>query len=124
MVFNGTFEKFPGARLILGHMGETLPYLLWRFDSRAALYRQRNDPRPKPSEYIKRNIPVTISGVLSQDSLACALSALGENNVMFAADYPFEDMGEATTFLRDADIPEDARRKVASENAANLLRLS
>ncbi|HXK54080.1 MAG TPA: amidohydrolase family protein [Hyphomicrobiales bacterium] len=123
MVFNGTFERFPGARLILGHMGETLPYLLWRLDSRAMLYREPGDPRPLPSGYIKRNIPVTISGAYSDEPLACALAALGEDNIMFAADYPFEDPQVAGDFMRAARISESVRAKIASQNAIRLLNL-
>ena len=123
MVFNDTFERFPGAKLILGHMGETLPYLLWRFDSRALLYREPGDPRPLPSRYIRRNIPITISGVFADAPLKCALEALGEDQVMFAADYPFEDATHAGAFLDRAPISEAAREKIAHANARRLLGL-
>jgi 2,3-dihydroxybenzoate decarboxylase len=123
MVFNGTFERFPEAQLILGHMGETLPYLLWRFDSRAMLYREPGDPRPLPSGYIRRNIPITISGVFANEPLNCAIAALGEDRVMFAADYPFEDGAVAGRFLDNAAISDAARLKVGRSNAERLLRL-
>jgi 2,3-dihydroxybenzoate decarboxylase len=123
MVFNGTFDRFPGATLILGHMGETLPYLLWRFDSRALLYREAGDPRPLPSAIIRRNVPITISGVFADEPLTCALSALGEDAVMFGADYPFEDAGIGGGFLDRAGVSEGVREKVAWRNAARLLRL-
>ena len=123
MVFNGTFERFPAAQLILGHMGETLPYLLWRFDSRALLYREPGDPRPLPSGYIHRNIPITISGVFANEPLNCAIAALGEDRVMFAADYPFEDGVGAGRFLDGAAISDATRLKVARSNAERLLRL-
>lgn len=124
MVFNGTFERFPKAQLILGHMGETLPYLLWRLDSRALLYREPGDPRPLPSGYIRRNIPITISGVFANEPLTCALAALGEDRVMFAADYPFENTRVAGEFLDTAAIADEVRRKIAYSNAERLLRLS
>jgi len=69
LVFNGTFEKYPKARLILGHMGETLPYLLWRFDSRAIFQGFDPDKGLMPSQIIKRNIAVTISGMFSDEPL-------------------------------------------------------
>ena len=77
----------------LGHMGETLPYLLWRFDSRAKLYGVKL--AKAPSEYIKDNIVVTVSGMYAAEPLRCALDALGRDKVMFAADYPFESAEEA-----------------------------
>ena len=123
MVFNGTFDRYPGACLILGHMGETLPYLLWRFDSRALLYRPPGDQNPLPSSIIKRNIKITISGVFDDAPLICALTSLGDDNVMFAADYPFEDQMIASRFLDRATVSETQRGKIAHGNAARLLKL-
>ena len=121
LVFSGLFDRFPKARVGLGHMGETLPYLLWRFDSRAKLY---NVTLAKPpSQYIKDNIVVTVSGVFAAEPLRCAVDALGRDKVMFAADYPFEDALEAGRFMDDVAIPEDLRADVASNNAAKLLGL-
>ena len=88
LVFSGHFDRFPRAKVMLGHLGETLPFLLWRFDSRAKLYGIKL-AKP-PSDYIKNNIVVTTSGMCSAEPLNCALAALGQDRVMFAADYPFE----------------------------------
>jgi len=85
LVFGGVFDRFPQARIALGHLGETLPYLLWRFDSRAKLYRVALKKRP--SDYIRQNVVVTTSGMCSPEPLNCALAALGTDRVMFAADY-------------------------------------
>ena len=122
MVFGGTFERFPRAQLILGHMGETLPYLLWRFDSRSKLYAGYALSLP-PSEYIRRNIAVTTSGMCSDKPLLCALASLGEDRVMFSVDYPFERNDEAADFIERAAISDDVRAKVCAGNATRLLRL-
>ncbi len=124
MIFNGTFERFPDARLILGHMGETIPYGLWRFDSRAKFNASPTQRKHPPSYYIKRNLVVTISGVNSIEPLQCALAALGEDKVMFAADYPFEDPADASEFIDNAAIADEVRRKVCSANAAALLGIN
>ena len=79
LVFGGTFDRFPKAKLILGHLGETLPYLLWRFDSRAKLYGV--ELKRQPSDYIKDNIWVTMSGMYSAEPLQCAIAALGRDRV-------------------------------------------
>ncbi len=121
MIFNGTFERFPNARLILGHMGETIPYGLWRFDSRAKFNASPTARKHPPSFYIKRNLFVTISGVNSIEPLQCALGALGSDKVMFAADYPFEDSADASEFIDGAAVTDDIRRRVCSQNAAALL---
>src|SRR5580765_8962635 len=86
LVFGGLFDRYPRARVALGHMGETLPFLLWRFDSRAKLYGVKLAKRP--SDYIRQNIVVTTSGMFSAEPLHCTIAALGAGRVMFSADYP------------------------------------
>jgi 2,3-dihydroxybenzoate decarboxylase len=123
MVFGGVFDRFPGAKLVLGHMGETLPYLLWRLDSRAKLYKQSKPMSLEPSQYIRRNVYVTTSGQCAIEPLRCALEALGEDRVMFAVDYPFESTGIAGRFLDEAAISETARAKIGHRTAQALFRL-
>ena len=121
LVFSGLFDRFPRAKVALGHLGETLPYLLWRFDSRARLYGIKLG-KP-PSQYIRENIAVTTSGMCSAEPLACALSALGADRVMFAADYPFEQAEEAGHFLDTVAVPEKLREDICVNNAVRLLGL-
>jgi len=124
LVFAGVFERYPNARLVLGHMGETLPLNLWRFDSRwAVCNRGGRTLAQAPSFYIKRNIAVTTSGVCADASLRCALDAMGEDNVMFSVDYPFERTELAARFIEGARVSEQERAKVASGNARRILRL-
>jgi 2,3-dihydroxybenzoate decarboxylase len=121
LVFSGLFDRFPKAKLGLGHMGETLPYLLWRFDSRAKLYGVKL--AKEPSQYIRDNLVVTVSGVYAREPLRCALDALGRDRVMFAADYPFENTEEAGHFMDTVALDESERADVAYNNAAKLLNL-
>jgi len=121
LVFSGVFDRFPKAKLGLGHMGETLPYLLWRFDSRAKLYNVKL--AKEPSQYIRDNLVVTVSGVYAREPLRCALDALGRDRVMFAADYPFENAEEAGHFMDTVALDESERADVAYNNAARLLKL-
>jgi 2,3-dihydroxybenzoate decarboxylase len=121
LVFSGLFDRFPRATLVLGHLGETLPFLLWRFDSRAKLYGVKL--AKAPSEYIRQNIYVTTSGMCSADPLNCTLSALGHERVMFGADYPFESAEEAAHFIDGVAIEETVRADICFNNAARLLGL-
>jgi 2,3-dihydroxybenzoate decarboxylase len=118
LVFGGHFDRFPRARIILGHLGETLPFLLWRFDSRAKLYGIKL--AKAPSEYIRENIWVTTSGMCSAEPLNCTVSALGKERVMFAADYPFESVDEAGHFMDSVPLDEELRKDIAFNNAAQL----
>jgi 2,3-dihydroxybenzoate decarboxylase len=122
LVFGGVFERHPKAQLVLGHLGETLPYLLWRFDSRAKLYGIKL-AKP-PSQYIRENIFVTVSGMFSREPLDCAVAALGADRVMFSADYPFENSDEAGSFMDTVPLDAKARDDIAFGNAKRLLRLS
>jgi 2,3-dihydroxybenzoate decarboxylase len=115
LVFGGLFDRFPGAKVMLGHLGETLPYLLWRFDSRAKLYGIKL--AKQPSDYIKQNFMVTTSGMCSAEPLNCSLAALGRDRVMFAADYPFESAQEAGEFLDHTPLAAELRDDIASRNA-------
>ena len=123
LVFGGVFDSFPGVTLILGHMGETLPYLLWRLDSRSRFQVQAGQPTRLPSEVIKKNIVITTSGVCADSALLCALSALGEDSVLFSVDYPFEDGEVAAQFIESAPISESTRVKICHGNAERILRL-
>jgi 2,3-dihydroxybenzoate decarboxylase len=120
-VFGGLFDRFPRAKVILGHLGETLPYLLWRFDSRAKLYGVKL--ARQPSEYIRDNFMVTTSGMCSAEPLTCAMSALGQSHVMFAADYPFESTEEAAHFIDGVALDEKVRNDICFNTAAAFLRL-
>jgi 2,3-dihydroxybenzoate decarboxylase len=121
LVYSGHFDRFPKAKLALGHLGETLPYLLWRLDGRAKFYGVALVRRP--SDYIRDNIVVTISGMFSAEPLACAIGALGADRIMFATDYPFEPLDEASAFIDEVALPEDVRADICSGNARRLLRL-
>jgi len=125
LVFAGVFERYPNARLILGHMGEALPFYLWRFDSRWQVCNRgtRTLPQP-PSFYIRRNIAITTSGVCDQAALRAALESMGDGNVMFSVDYPFEKTGLAAQFIERAAISETQRQQVANGNAKRILRLN
>jgi len=118
LIFSGLFDRFPRARLGLGHLGETIPFLLWRFDSRAGpdFYAVKLG-RP-PSQYFKDNFVVTTSGMCSAEPLNCTIAALGHERVMFAADYPFESAQEAGAFIDRVAIPEPVREAISAHNAA------
>ena len=122
IVFGGVFDRHPRATLILGHMGEFLPFQLARLDSRYAPQENRSLAR-KPSEYFGRNILITTSGVCAPAVLAGAVLAIGADAVLFAVDYPFEDTAEAVRFLENAPISDSDRAKISHRNAERVLHL-
>ncbi|MEW6255154.1 MAG: amidohydrolase family protein [Pseudomonadota bacterium] len=123
LVFSGVFDRFPRLKIILGHMGETLPFVLWRLDSRAELITGKRPLQLKPSDYLKRNLFVTTSGQCDDVPLIAAISALGADQVMFSVDYPYEDSAVAGHFLDQAAISAEHREKVARLNAIRVMKL-
>lgn len=124
LVVAGVFERHPHAKLILGHMGECLPFHLWRFDSRYAVANQGENPLPKPpSFYIKRNISVTTSGVCDDDSTKCSQATMGEDNVLFSIDYPFEDSKLAGDWADALTFEKPLKQKFFYANAEKILNI-
>jgi 2,3-dihydroxybenzoate decarboxylase len=123
LLFSGVFDRFPRLKVILGHMGETLPYVLWRLDSRAALNTKNRPLKLPPSAYLRRNLYVTTSGQCDDVPLIAALSALGEDHVLFSIDYPYEDSATAGHFIERAAIGSVVREKVCSGNARAIMPL-
>ena len=123
MIYGGVFDRFPKFTLILGHMGETLPYILWRLDSRYAMMRHRNSIKKQPSQYIRENIMVTTAGSFSAEPLLCAIQALGVDRVMFSVDYPYEYTEQAVQFIDHVAISDADREKICHLNAERLLKL-
>src|SRR5712692_5166400 len=123
IVFGGVFDRFPRARLALGHLGETLPFLLWRFDSRAGPDFYAVKLARRPSQYVKDNIVVATSGMCAAEPLNCTIDALGYDRVMFAADYPFESVKEAGEFIDGVALEDNVRNAICFDTAARLLKL-
>ena len=124
LVVAGVFERHPRAQIILGHMGEGLPFHMWRFDRRyaAADHAGYTLPQP-PSFYIRRNIAITTAGVCDDAALLCSIAALGEDRVMFSVDYPFEDSAVAGDWADSLPLDQALRAKICHGNAEALLRL-
>ena len=123
ILFSGVFDRFPRAKLLLGHLGETLPFLLWRFDSRAGPNFYAVKLAKLPSQYVKDNILVATSGMCAAEPLACTIGALGHDHVLFASDYPFESTDEAAHFIDGVKLDERVRDDICFNNAARLLKL-
>ncbi|WP_397473623.1 amidohydrolase family protein [Pusillimonas sp.] len=123
LLFGGVFDRFPGVKLILGHMGEGLPFQRWRFDSRFAAYPNGITLNRAPSEYIGSNIVITTSGVCSPAALMGAIGEMGAEAVMFSVDYPYESSSVAADFIEKAPMDEHTRALVCYGNAERLFKL-
>lgn len=124
LVFGGVFDRFPNTTVILGHMGETLPFVLWRLDSRYALMLHTKQLKKMPSQYIRDNVVVTTSGVCSYPPLLATILAMGSDRILFSIDYPYESTKEAVEFIESAPLSEVDREKICYQNAERVLGLT
>jgi 2,3-dihydroxybenzoate decarboxylase len=119
----GLFDEFPRLNIILGHLGEALPYWLWRLDT---IYQR--SPLPEklnkaPSEYFKNHFFVTTSGMSWEPPLQCSHMALGAEKILFAVDYPLESNEVAVQFMEEVTMSESDKEKIYHLNAEKLLGL-
>src|SRR3954453_22722206 len=126
LIGSGLFDEFPTLQIILGHLGEGLPYYLWRIDNRNSWMKapHKYAARKPVADYFRANFHVTTSGHFSTPAMIDAVAELGVDRVMFSVDYPFEDMGEAAAWFDKAEIGETDRRKIGRPNAIKLFKLA
>ena len=121
LVLSDVFETHPKLKVILGHLGETLPFLSWRVDS--ALRR----PGGKQLDFrgiFSRNFWITTSGFFADAPLQCCMTEMGVDHILFAVDWPFvADNKPGVEWLFRTPLSEEDRAKIASGNAKRLLRL-
>jgi uncharacterized protein len=121
LIASGLFDRFPKLKMIVGHMGENLPFSIARADvvlSRAGLNLQR-----PVREYFQEHFWLTTSGYFTLPPLQCALDVMGVDRILFSVDYPFTPNAVGRKFLDMLPVSDADREKIASGNAAKLLRL-
>ncbi len=123
LVFAGVFDAFPKLKIILGHLGEGLPFMLHRLNDQTLLAAARRGLKRTPAEYLTENLMVTCSGNFSSAAFLCTVTALGVDNVMFSVDWPYESNNAAVDFLERQALSEQDLAKIAHLNAERVLRL-
>lgn len=125
LITSGVFDRFPGLKIVIGHAGEALPYWLYRID-----YMQQNNRRsfmPElqllPSEYMRRNIYVTTSGMAWAPAITFAQQVLGVERVLYAMDYPYQYRIEEVTLTDDLPISNADKKRLFQTNAERLFKL-
>ncbi len=129
IVFSGVFDRFPKLRMVAGHLGEGLPYWLFRIDFMhqrlTANNRYANVPKlqRKPSDYLKENFYVTTSGMAWQPPILYAQSVLGMDRVLYAMDYPYQFVPDEVKVTDDLPISDADKKKLYQTNAENVFAL-
>jgi 2,3-dihydroxybenzoate decarboxylase len=120
---SGLFDECPQLTVILGHMGEGLPFNLYRIDERIAWSPMGYPAKRKISEYFSDNFYITTAGNFRTQALINAILEIGADRILFSTDYPFEDVREAAEWFDATSISERDRRKIGRENAIALFQL-
>lgn len=121
LILSGVFDRFPRLKMVIGHMGELLPFALWRADGRLT----PKYPHLKKSvrNCFLDHFSLTTSGVFSTPELMCTAGVVGFDNLLFSVDYPFESNVEAVRWFESLPIADSDRAKLAHRNAERLLKL-
>jgi len=120
MVLSGVFDAHPRLQIILGHLGETLPFLLWRIDQ--ALSRPGQKTLSFRSVFCN-NFYITTSGFFSDPALQCCITEMGVDRILFAVDWPFVSNAPAMEWIKRAPLSEQDKIKILSGNVKRLLRM-
>jgi gamma-resorcylate decarboxylase len=120
LMASGLFDRHPALTMILGHLGEGLPYSVWRIDHRLSKSPRGIPARRTMAEYLRSNVYLTTSGHFRTPTLIDAIAEVGADRIMFSVDYPFEETADAASWFDAAEIDEDDRRKIGRDNAAAL----
>ena len=125
LMASGLFDAHPKLTVILGHMGEGLPYSMWRVDNRNAWMKQPPAyPARKPlADYFHANFYLTTSGNFRTQTLVDAMMEIGADRILFSTDWPFENIDHAADWFDACSISEADRRKIGRTNALKLFKL-
>jgi 2,3-dihydroxybenzoate decarboxylase len=129
IVVAGVFDRFPKLKMVVGHLGEGLPFWLFRIDfMHRAMVAAKRYPgvqtlKKKPSDYLKENVWVTTSGMQWAPAILFSQQVLGVDRVLYAMDYPYQFVPEEVKVTDELPIGEDDRKKLYQTNAERVFSL-
>jgi 5-carboxyvanillate decarboxylase len=124
LMMSGALDRFEKLKIVIGHMGEAIPFWLWRLDYMGNPARGRSPQKLRPSEYFRRNFAITTSGVEDPLALRYCIDRLGVDSVMWAIDYPYQPSAPAVEFIRNAPLSDEEREKVCHGNAERIFGIA
>jgi predicted TIM-barrel fold metal-dependent hydrolase len=121
MILGGVFDRFPKLQVIVGHLGEGLPFMQERMN--AVLNPRLTKLKRTVGEYLKENVYYTTSGWNYTASFQNLLAEVGVDRIMFSCDYPYGSMSKSVAFLEGLTLNEGDKEKIAFKNASALMKL-
>jgi predicted TIM-barrel fold metal-dependent hydrolase len=123
LLFSGLFDDCPKLKIILGHLGEGIPFAMHRLDTHARAAAQRRGLKKAPIDYFRENLLVTTSGNWYEPAFVCTLLAMGIDSMLFAIDWPYESNKVGMEFFNKLSLNDADKHKLAHGNAEKLLKL-
>jgi len=125
LIGSGLFDTYPKLKIVLGHMGEGLPYSMWRIDHRNGWVKApaKHRAKRKIRDYFNENFYLTTSGNFRTQTLIDAILEIGADRILFSVDWPFENVDHAADWFNSASMSETDRVKIGRSNAAQLFKL-
>jgi 2,3-dihydroxybenzoate decarboxylase/5-carboxyvanillate decarboxylase len=125
MMLSGLFERFPRLKIVIGHMGESIPFNIWRSDYIYGVHKGWGDipGNVKPSEIFKRNFWITTSGVEHTPALQYSIDVLGADRVLWAIDYPYQPSKPAVSWMNKAEIAREHKDAIYHGNAERIFHI-
>jgi len=121
LIMSGLFDKYPSLKIIVGHLGEAAPYLLWRTEENLKPF-GLNMPKSF-GDYYRQHFWLTTSGAFSNAALACAIAEMGIARILYAVDWPYIENQDGTDWLNQLPLSAHDRDLIAAGNAKRLLKL-
>ncbi|HVB34961.1 MAG TPA: amidohydrolase family protein [Patescibacteria group bacterium] len=123
LICSGLFDRYPKLNVIVGHLGEGLPFMIWRVDHTVTRIRQGITIKKKPSDYLRSNFYLTTSGNFHTLSMIDAMLEIGSDRILFAVDYPFQRMDEGAEWFDGASINDLDKLKIGRLNSLKLFNV-
>jgi 5-carboxyvanillate decarboxylase len=129
IITSGAFDRFPRLKIVVGHLGEALPFWLFRIDymHRASVlakrYQRMQPLRKKPSDYMRENVYVTTSGMAWEPAILFCQSVLGMDRVLYAMDYPYQFDIDEVAASDNLPLSDNDKRKFFQVNAEHVFSL-
>jgi predicted TIM-barrel fold metal-dependent hydrolase len=121
LIASGLFDRFPKLRIIIGHMGEDLPFSIARAEM--ILSRDTKHLKRRVGEYFQEHFYITTSGYFTLPPFLCTLQVVGADRILFSVDYPYSPNAAGRTFLNMLPVSPEDMAKITHGNAERLLKL-
>jgi 2,3-dihydroxybenzoate decarboxylase len=123
LIGSGLFDEFPSLQVVLGHLGERIPFDMWRIDNLMDKLPVKYPAKKRVSDYMRENFHLTTSGQFHDTPFHCALAEMGASRIMFSVDYPYEEMASAAAWFDNTVLSDADRLRIGRSNAIELFKL-